>query len=125
MTVAPFGDDVVHQPPIMRCREHHGLAGGSTDVQPVHPRVAGEDLVDQEAEGPLLGIKRGVLPQADEVAYRAGARRRALTALGATDTRRLTIASGVIDARSATCAAVMASIILLSRSPAGRSGNRG
>src|ERR1039458_7150414 len=64
---APFGYDVSHQATVMGPAEDHGRSRGATDVEPVHPGVAGEDRVDQVAELPSLGIERRILLHADSV----------------------------------------------------------
>ena len=50
----PLGDDVGHEHAVVVSSGDEVGAGRTADVDAVHPRVAGEDDVDQEAEGPDL-----------------------------------------------------------------------
>src|SRR3984957_7552884 len=63
LTVAagPLGDDAGHEAAVVPRGELHGTPGRPADVEPVHPGVAGEDGVHQQAVAPSLGLERRVV----------------------------------------------------------------
>src|ERR1700733_2998892 len=57
----PVCDDIGDEAAVVPCGELHGAAGRPADVESVHPGVAGEDGIHQEAVAPSLGIERRVV----------------------------------------------------------------
>ena len=54
VTVGPLGDDIGDDHAVMIGGQTQRDPGGPGDVEAVHPRVAGQDDVDEVAEGPRL-----------------------------------------------------------------------